>query len=44
MINKSMKKMFKIFSHEGHANQNHIEILSHPSQSGCHQENKKQQM
>jgi hypothetical protein len=36
--------MFKIFSYQGNANQNHIEILFHISQHGSHQENKQQQM
>jgi hypothetical protein len=35
--------MFNIFNHQGNANQNYIEIPSHPSQIGYHQENKKQQ-
>jgi hypothetical protein len=33
-----------ILSHEENANQNDIEIPSHPSQNGNHQENKQQQM
>jgi hypothetical protein len=32
--------MLTIFSHQENANQNHIEIPSHPSQNGDHQENK----
>jgi hypothetical protein len=36
--------MFNILSHKGNAKQNYIEILSHPSQKGCHQENKQQML
>jgi hypothetical protein len=32
-----------ILSHQGNANQNYIEILSHSSQNGYHQNNKQQQ-
>jgi hypothetical protein len=38
-----MKKIFNIFSHQGNANPNDIEIPSHSSQNGCHQGNKQQQ-
>jgi hypothetical protein len=34
--------MFNIFRHKGNANQNYTEIVSHPSHSGYHQENKQQ--
>jgi hypothetical protein len=37
-------KMFNIFSCQGNANQNYIEIPIHTSQNGYHQENKQQQM
>jgi hypothetical protein len=43
MTSKCMK-MFNIFNHQGNGNQNNIEVSSHPSQNGCHQENKHQQM
>jgi hypothetical protein len=43
MSNRKHDKMFNIFSNQGNANQNYIEIPSHPSQNSCHQENKKQQ-
>jgi hypothetical protein len=36
--------MFKVNSHKGNANQNYIEIPSHPSQNSCGQEDKQQQM
>jgi hypothetical protein len=36
--------MFNILSYRGKANQNYIEIPSHPNQNGYHQENKQQQM
>jgi hypothetical protein len=36
--------MFDILSHKGHVNQNSTEIPPHPSQHGCHQENKQPQM
>jgi hypothetical protein len=32
--------MFTILTHQGNANQNYIEIPSHPGQNGCHQGNK----
>jgi hypothetical protein len=32
--------MFNILSHKGNASQNNIEIPSHPSQNGYHQESK----
>jgi hypothetical protein len=31
------EEMLNIFGHKGNANQNHIEIPSHPSQNGYHQ-------
>jgi hypothetical protein len=31
--------MFGILRHQENANQNNIEIPSHPSQNGCNQEN-----
>jgi hypothetical protein len=39
MANKYIKNEFNIRSHKRNANQNDIEILSHPSQHDCHQEN-----
>jgi hypothetical protein len=36
--------MFNILTHKGNANQNDIEIPSHPSQNGYQQENEQQQM
>jgi hypothetical protein len=36
-------KMFNILTHKGNANQNNIEIPSHPCQNGYHEENKQQQ-
>jgi hypothetical protein len=36
--------MLNIPGHEGNANQNYTEIPSHPSQIGCRQENKQQQV
>jgi hypothetical protein len=39
-----MKKKINILSHQGNANQNDIEIPSHPSQNGYQQENEQQQM
>jgi hypothetical protein len=36
--------MFNIPDHKGNANQNDIEISSHPSQNDCHQEFKHQPM
>jgi hypothetical protein len=35
-------KILNIFSHQRNVIQNHIEIPSHPSQNGYHQQNKKQ--
>jgi hypothetical protein len=32
------EKMFNIFSYQENANKNYIEIPSHPSQNGYHQE------
>jgi hypothetical protein len=37
---KKCIKMLNIFSHGGNVNENYTEILSHPSQNSCHQENK----
>ena len=34
MANRHMKKMFKIISHQGNANQNHIEIPPHTCKNG----------
>jgi hypothetical protein len=39
MSNKYMKRMLTIFSHQGSANHNHLEIPSHSSRNGCHQNN-----
>jgi hypothetical protein len=36
--------MVNIFNYQGNKNQNYLEIPPHPSQSGYHQENKKQQI
>jgi hypothetical protein len=36
--------MFNILSHKGNANEDNTEIPSHPSQNGCHQGNKEQQV
>jgi hypothetical protein len=36
--------MFNILIHTGNANQNNIEIPSHPSQNSYHEENEQQQM
>jgi hypothetical protein len=36
--------MFNILNHKGDANQNNIEIPSHPSHSSYYQESKQQQM
>jgi hypothetical protein len=33
-----------IISNQGNASENNIEILLHPSQNGCHQENKTSSM
>jgi hypothetical protein len=36
-------RMFNIFTYQGNANQNYIEIVSHPNQNGYHQNNNKNQ-
>jgi hypothetical protein len=36
--------MLNTLSHKGNANQSYIEILPHYSQTGYHQQHKKQQM
>jgi hypothetical protein len=36
--------MFNVLSNKGNASQNEIEISSHPSQNGSHQENKQQML
>jgi hypothetical protein len=38
------EEVFNIFSHQGNANQDYIEIPSHSSHNGYHQENKKPQI
>jgi hypothetical protein len=35
------EKILKILSHQGNKNQNYVDILSHYSQNGYHEENKK---
>jgi hypothetical protein len=36
--------VFKIINHQVNANQNYIEIPSHPNMNGNHQENKQEEM
>ena len=37
MTNNSMKRCLTSFNHQGNIIQNHIELLTHACQNGCHQ-------